>query len=88
MTADTSSVLGVLRDIENLGKEEFKKWKVTTKEFIKEIDGKPEKIVDDLNPAENGEASEKAHGASYQTQLGFHCHLQIDIMICANHKMS
>ena len=38
---------------------------------------RPEKVVDDLNPTEDGEASQKAHGASNQTQLGFHCHLQI-----------
>ena len=37
----------------------------------------PEKVVDDLDSTEDGEASEKAHGASYQTQLGFHCHLRI-----------
>ena len=36
---------------------------------------KPEKKVQDLNTAEDGEASEKAHRASYQPQLGFHCHL-------------
>ena len=38
---------------------------------------KPDEVVDDFDPTEDGEASEKAHCASYQTQLGFHCHLQI-----------
>ena len=38
---------------------------------------KPEKEEDNLNATENGEASEKAHGASNQTQLGLHCHLQM-----------
>ena len=38
---------------------------------------KPEKVVDDLNPTEDGEASEKAHRASNEAQLGFHCHLEI-----------
>ena len=28
---------------------------------------KPEKKVDNLNPTKDGEASEKAHGSSYQT---------------------
>ena len=32
---------------------------------------KPEKKVENLNPTEDGEASEKAHGAPNQTQLGF-----------------
>ena len=46
------------------------------KEFIKESESEPEKVVDDLDSTKNGEASEKAHGASNQAQLGFHCHLQ------------
>ena len=37
----------------------------------------PDEVVDYLDPTEYGEASEKAHCASYQAQLGFHCHLQI-----------
>ena len=37
---------------------------------------KPQKVVDDLYSTKDGEASEKAHGASYQTQLGFQCHLK------------
>ena len=37
----------------------------------------PDEVVDDFNPTEDGEASEKAHCASYKTQLGFHCHLQM-----------
>ena len=37
---------------------------------------RPDKVVDDLDSAEDREASEKAHGAPYQTQLGLHCHLQ------------
>ena len=36
---------------------------------------KPEDKVDYLDPTEDGEASEKTHSASYQTQLGFYCHL-------------
>ena len=47
------------------------------KEFIKESESEPEKVVDDLDSTEDGEASEKAHGAPYQAQLGFHRHLQI-----------
>ena len=38
---------------------------------------KPQKVVDDLYSTEDGKASEKAHGAPYQTQLGLYCHLQI-----------
>ena len=37
---------------------------------------KPEKEVDNFDPTKYGEASEKTHSASYQTQLGFYCHLQ------------
>ena len=51
--------------------------KVTKLEFITENKKKPHKVIDDLYSTEDGEASEKAHGASNQTQLGFHCHLQI-----------
>ena len=47
------------------------------KEFIKESESEPEKVIDDLDSTEDGEASEKAHGAPYQTQLGLHSHLQI-----------
>ena len=36
----------------------------------------PQKVVDDLNRTEDGEAGEKAHSATYQSQLGFHCHLK------------
>ena len=35
----------------------------------------PGHIVDDLDPAEEGEASEEAHCASNEAQLGFGCHL-------------
>ena len=38
---------------------------------------RPDKVVDDLDSTEDREASEKAHGAPYQTQLGLHCDLQI-----------
>ena len=44
--------------------ENVKLWK-------KEEEKKPEKKVENLNPTEDGEASEKAHGAPDQTQLGF-----------------
>ena len=36
-----------------------------------EEEKQPEKKVENLNPTEDGEASEKAHGAPDQTQLGF-----------------
>ena len=38
---------------------------------------RPDKVVDDLDSTEDREASEKAHGAPYQTQLGLQSHLQI-----------
>ena len=38
---------------------------------------KPQEEEDNLDPAEDGEASKKAHCASNQTQLGFYRHLQI-----------
>ena len=41
----------------------------------------PEEVEDDLDPAEDGEASEKAHCASYQTQLGLHGHLEYWLLI-------
>ena len=37
---------------------------------------KPEKEVDNLDPTKDGEASEKTHSTSYQTQLRFYCHLK------------
>ena len=64
LTADTISDLEALRDMKNLSNE-----KLSTKL------GLPEKVIDYLNPTEDGESSEEAHSASYQTQLGFHCHL-------------
>ena len=36
---------------------------------------KPGDVEDDFDSTEDGEASEKAHCASNQAQLGFHCHL-------------
>ena len=35
----------------------------------------PQDIVDNLNPTENRETSEEAHGASNQAKLGLSCHL-------------
>jgi len=40
-------------------------------------ENEPEKVVDDLNPTEDGEASEKAHRTPNQAQLGLHRHLAI-----------
>ena len=37
----------------------------------------PEQKEDDLNPTDNGEASEKSHGASNETQLG----LRLDLLV-------
>ena len=42
-----------------------------------ERDDQLEEIVDDLDPAEDGEASEETHRPSYQTQLSLSCHLNI-----------
>ena len=36
---------------------------------------KPEQVVEDLDPAENGEACEETHSASDQAKLGLGCHL-------------
>ena len=38
----------------------------------------PQKVVDDLNPTEDGESSEEAHCAPYQAQLSLSCHLCMD----------
>ena len=53
MTDETTPALGILRDMKNLGNEELSK-KLC----------EPEKVVDDLDPTENGETSEKAHSSS------------------------
>ena len=37
----------------------------------------PDHEVDDLDPAEEGEASEEAHRASNEAQLGLGCHLHV-----------
>ena len=37
----------------------------------------PDHEVDDLDPAEEGEASEEAHRASDEAQLGLGCHLHV-----------
>ena len=73
MTTDTTSALGVLRDMKNLREEKINKSGQIRVYHRKSK--KPQKVVDDLYSTEDGEASEKAHGASNQTQLGFHCHL-------------
>ena len=70
-TADTTTTLGTLRDMKNLKKKVII-WK-QTKETSDEV-------VDDFDPTEDGEASEKTHCASYQAQLGLHCHLWIYII--------
>ena len=38
---------------------------------------KPEKIVDDLDPAEDGEASEETHRSPNETKLGLQGHLLV-----------
>ena len=38
----------------------------------------PEEVVDDLDPTEDGEASEEAHCAPYQTQLSLSSHLPME----------
>ena len=62
------------------GHEKPERKKVSKSRKIERIEQRnlerPDKIVDDLDSTEDREASEKAHGAPYQTQLGLHCHLQ------------
>ena len=65
VTADTISVLETLRDMKNLRHKE-----VVSKRK------KPEKEVDNFDPTKYGEASEKTHSASNQTQLGLNGHLK------------
>ena len=48
----------------------------------------PEKVVDDLDPTEDGEASEEAHCTPYQAQLGLHRHLAIITNIGMNGHQS
>ena len=43
----------------------------------------PDQVVDDLDPTEEGEASEEAHSASNEPQLGLRCHLRF----CMNPKV-
>ena len=66
MAADTTSVLGVLRDMKNLTNEKTKKLICISESSIYQLKlRKPEEVVDDLNPTEDRKTSEKAHGASY-----------------------
>ena len=58
-------------------KKVFKKSKNSHKRIEQRNLERPDKVVDDLDSTEDREASEKAHGAPYQTQLGLHSHLQI-----------
>ena len=51
-------------------------WKRCKRKYQSQFE-KPEKEVNNLYPTEDGKASEEAHSASYQSQLGFQCHLQI-----------
>ena len=59
LIAETTSVQGILRDTMSLRRNEMIQnsfWDVELKE--------PEEVVDDLNPTEDGEASEETHCAS------------------------
>ena len=58
--------------------------KVFENHFVKH---EPQKIVDDLDPTEDGEASEETHCASNKTKLGLSCHLSKK-MIKVSHKMT
>ena len=40
-------------------------------------EGEPKKVVDDLDPAEDGEASEETHRSSNETKLGLQGHLLV-----------
>ena len=41
----------------------------------------PDKVIDDLDPTEDGEASEEPHGASNETQLGLHLDLLVSLNV-------
>ena len=40
---------------------------------------KPQQVVDNLDPTENGEAGEETHCASDQAKLGLRCHLELEL---------
>ena len=44
----------------------------------------PEEVVDDLDPAEDGEASEETHCASNQAKSCLHRHLYIIVLVFFN----
>ena len=71
LTAVTVFALWILRDIKNL-----RKIPSTYYQYLVVVSLEPDKVVDDLHPTEDGEASEKAHGASYQAQLSLSGHLK------------
>ena len=62
--------------MKNLREKRFKKSKNSHERIEQRNLERPDKVVDDLDSTEDREASEKAHGAPYQTQLGLHSHLQ------------
>ena len=71
LAAETTSTLGTLSDMKNLrGTNYHIKYNIKS-QFQKYClkDTKPENEVDDLNPTEDGESSEKAHRASNQPKL-------------------
>ena len=57
----------ILREQTNLSKSER----------VLELKDQPEKKKDDLNPTDDGEASEESHSASNETQLG----LRLDLLV-------
>ena len=61
--------------MKNLREKRFKKSKNSHERIEQRNLERPDKVVDDLDSTEDREASEKAHGAPYQTQLGLHCHV-------------
>ena len=75
MVAETTSALGTLRDMKNLNRGTIIGLHCTHTRIENFEKLKPEQVVDNLNPTENGKAGEETHGASDQSKLGLRCHL-------------
>ena len=78
LAADTTSALGTLRDMKNLRTRPIVGlYSRDTHLYFFEITiiTGPKQVIDDLDPAKNGEACEETHCASDQSKLGLRCHL-------------
>ena len=79
LVAETTSALGTLRDMKNLNRGTIIGLHCTHTRIENFKKLKPQEVIDDLDPTENGEAGEETHCASDQSKLSLRCHLGVGV---------